>query len=727
MIIFLTRGKKRREQKPMIEQNKSRRPWAGRADSCSVSLLARPLPAPFVSVVPESWYITKLAALEINMADLENLLLEAAGRTSGSGRNKHLHRSSRCWHPDSYPGGVSDSKDNDSEDCHDYTGRKASRSHVPLKKRSKTRESQDDEDEDQDGLDHQIDSSDDSDVGSDLYRDEDDRQQLARLTELERELILSDRASKKDDKKLQKQMKSRWTRERKSQPEKETSTPVSSRGLRTSARFADKTPAKADALNVLRARRKRDPDAEQRLSNTSTGIRGSHTYSPISQKRFAASSPIGSSESGSEIRSDDGGSTGDGRMDYSDEERSKPEAEIPTFEDIKGITIRRSKLGKWFMEPFFDDLIAGCFVRVGIGVQSGQNIYRLCIVQNVELMDPSRQYELEKKVTSKYLNCVWGSANSAAQWQMARISDSIPSKEEFNQWVEEVDRSGGRMPSREEVLEKKGAIEKINNFVYSAAMVKQMLQEKKSVSTRPLNIAAEKEKLRREMEVARYKNDEAEAERITAKLLELKAVQQPQEKDEKALRLAEMNRKNRAENFRTASVSKQVSTRLKAGDAGYDPFSRRWTMSRNYYATKMEGVGDAAASAVEAAGSGDATKSASADSNNGTKNSAEAGMATTEAALEAAAGAGKLVDTSAPVDQGTVSNILHNFDLPISLARLQKFGGPLGAAAAFLARKQRVEATVGFQVPEDDGKRHLLTLTLQVHASFISLVYQQFF
>ncbi|GAB4859628.1 Protein RTF1, partial [Ancistrocladus abbreviatus] len=58
-------------------------------------------------------------------------------------------------------------------------------------------------------------------------------------------------------------------------------------------------------------------------------------------------------------------------------------------------------------------------------------------------------------------------------------------------------------------------------------------------------------------------------------------------------------------------------------------------------------------------------------------------MAATEAALEAAAGAGKL-----------------------------RFGGPHGAGAAFLARKQRIEATVGFQVPEDNSRRHLLTLTV---------------
>jgi RNA polymerase-associated protein RTF1 len=151
---------------------------------------------------------------------------------------------------------------------------------------------------------------------------------------------------------------------------------------------------------------------------------------------------------------------------------------------------------------------------------------------------------------------------------------------------------------------------------------------------------------------------------------------------------------------------KRVNTSLKAGEAGYDPFSRRWTRSRNYYVSKPGGVAPVA--------NGDAIgASATAISNGaGDKVTTEFGMEATAAALEAAADAGKLVDTSAPVDQGTVSNILHNFELPISLAALHRFGGPQGAQAGFMARKQRIEATVGCKVPENDGRRHALTLTV---------------
>lgn len=639
------------------------------------------------------------------MADLENLLLEAAGRT-GSGRKRHSLPPSRRQHDGSYSDGGSDSRDDDSDDELGFSSRKPSGSQVPLKKRLDSTERDDDQVSQEEGdgddghSDHEGDSSDESDIGDDLYKNEDDRRKLSEMTELQREMILSDRATKKDDKNLLGKIASKREKGKTTVPRKQTP-PLPSSRVRTSARSADRSAAKDDALNELRAKRlkQQDPEAHRRLREASRNS-GPRHFSP-KRKPFTSASLSSSSHSDSESRShsDDEGSTGDGGIGDSDDDRATSDG--PTFEDIKEITIRRSKLAKWFMEPFFEDLVVGCFVRVGIGRSKSGPIYRLCMVKNVDATEPERQYKLENKSTYKYLNVTWGNENSAARWQMAMVSDSAPLEEEFKQWVKEVDRSGGRMPSKQDVSEKKQAIQKINTFVYSAATVKQMLQEKKSASSRPLNIAAEKDRLRRELEVAQSKNNEAEVERIRTRLQELEAARQAKEKDAKALKLAEMNRKNRFENFKNASELKPVNSSLKAGEAGYDPFSRRWTRSRNYYASKP---GESGNNSVNGSVAGIGI--------NGTGVIAESGMVATAAAFQAAVDAGKLVDTSAPVDQGTESNLLHNFELPISLAILQKFGGAQGAQAGFMGRKQRIETTVGFRVPENDGRRHALTLTV---------------
>uniref|UniRef100_A0A453K284 Plus3 domain-containing protein n=1 Tax=Aegilops tauschii subsp. strangulata TaxID=200361 RepID=A0A453K284_AEGTS len=202
----------------------------------------------------------------------------------------------------------------------------------------------------------------------------------------------------------------------------------------------------------------------------------------------------------------------DNRDDEFDESPSR--LDPLKFDDVKSITLRRSKLVKWFMEPFFEDLVSGCFVRLGIGkTKSGTPKYRLCIVRNVDANDPDRQYKLESYETCKYLNVVWDNEANAARWQMTQVSDSPVLEEEFKEWLQEAEKNGVRIPTRQEVLEKK----------------------------------------------------------------------------EDIIKLEEMNRKNRAENFKNASEMKAVNTSLKAGEAGYDPFSRRWTRSRNYYAAKPEG------------------------------------------------------------------------------------------------------------------------------------------
>ncbi|KAH0717976.1 hypothetical protein KY285_014007 [Solanum tuberosum] len=639
--------------------------------------------------------------------ELTDLLLEAAGRTNTGGRNRPP-QSSRRHHKSSYSDDGSDSRDDDSDDGRGYSGRKLSGSQVPLKKRLDPQERDDDhsshgEGNDGDGYGNE---SDDDSIGSDLYKDDDDRQKLAQMTELEREMILTDRAAKKSDRSLHdKMIKDR------AQPRKQSSPPSHSRGMRSSTRALDRAADRDDALNEIRAKRARqqqDPEGQFKLRDAARKGSGGRGYSPIKRRSFTAAT-LGSSPTRgeSDSHSNEGDSSADDGMDDSDDDKSSPESQLPTFEDIKEISIRRSKLAKWFMEPFFDELIVGCFVRVGIGRSRSGPIYRLCVVRNVDSSDPNRQYKLENKTTSKFLNVVWGNENSAARWQMAMVSDSPPLRDEFDQWVREVERSGGRMPSKQDVLEKKEAIQKSNTFVYSADTVKQMLQQKKSATWRPLNVAAEKDRLRRDLEVAKMKNDEAEVERIKARLQELEDSRKVQEKDDKARRLAEMNRKNRVENFKNASELRPVNQLLKAGQAGYDPFSRRWTRSTNYFA---KGANEEA----EGASNGEAAAAAAlaAEDSNGAGGTADGGMAATAAALQAAAGAGKLVDTNAPVDQGTESNTLHDFDLPISLAVLQKFGGSQGGQAGFMARKQRIEATVGCSVPENDGRRHALTLSV---------------
>ncbi|XP_047156409.1 protein RTF1 homolog [Vigna umbellata] len=647
------------------------------------------------------------------MADLENMLLEAAGRTSSPVRKRHKSRNSKSKREGgaAFSDGGSHSREEDSDEGANKKPQRYS-SHVPLKKRlDVSRRSNNNSNRNEhggadleDGVpDRDGGSSEESDVGSDLYKNEDDKKKLANMTELEREMILSDRATKKCEKEFKEKMRSK--RENKNASAKtgsaaNSSYHPSSAKVRSSARNAERTTSKGNVLSELRAKRMKQQilDPHDKLGKAS----GSGSNSK--QKPGVTASPSSSSQSESVIRSDsERDSSDDGGLGDSDDDKNIHESRMPTFENIREITIRRSKLVKWLNEPFFEELIVGCFVRIGIGKSERGPVYRLCTVQRVDGGDPNKHYKVENRVTHKYLVCVWGSENSAKKFQVAVVSDSAPLEREFRQWVREVERTCSQMPSKMSVLEKKEAIRRTSAYVYSAATVKQMLEEKKSAPSRPLNIAVEKDRLKNLLEVAKCKNDEAEMDRILRKLADLEASRKSRENDAKALRLAEMNRKNKVENFKNLSEHKQLNANLKAGEEGYDPFSRRWTRSRNYYGKDTEKSED------KGEKDGEVSKG---EEKEETAVTTKIGVEVTELALQAAANEGKLIDTNAPVDGGTESYMLHDFDLPISLAELKNFGGPQGLKNGFLARKQKIEETVGCRVSENDGSRHALTLTI---------------
>ncbi|CAM6102901.1 unnamed protein product [Calypogeia fissa] len=637
------------------------------------------------------------------MADeaLDDMLLEAAGRPKGTHGAEKAGSSRRT--PAKRRGPIqgdssddqSDSKSendfDDDDDEEDYerggSSRKGDGSKMPLKKRLESSD-KDGEEGDQDGYESELS------FGSDLYKDEEDRNRLTAMTELEREMILHDRAEARDNYKMRVKagLRHKQMQVKTSQPRERDVGPPSSR-MRSSVREpreASRT-AKDNALNELVARRMKsqDPDLQRKYRDAGPSVareRERQVSVRSSRKRSYSESEYESDDDEESSREDDRSD----REASDDEDRMKKEEEAGV-DDIKSITIRRSKLAKWFMEPFFEDVVVGCYVRIGIGVSnSGQSIYRVCLVKNVDARDPAKQYTFENRHTYKYLNCVWGDENSAARWQMVRASDQAPTAKEIEDMFREVDRCGGRKLSKAGVNKKREALTKVNSFVYNAATVKQMLQEKKLATTRPSNIALEKDRITKELGVAEAKGDQAEVERLQARLRELEefSIQINKSKDAKALALAEMNRRNRFENFKNASDVKPANTDAKAGEAGYDPFSRRWTRSQNYYKTEAPKV----------------------------EKEEEREEKYVPAGAEPAAPSSKktMGVRVAPVDGSTKLFALHDFDLHISLAPFKQMGGTSsqGAHVAYMARKQSLEATWGAQVDSSDGRRHTLTLTV---------------
>ncbi|KAL5224784.1 hypothetical protein ABZP36_011423 [Zizania latifolia] len=338
------------------------------------------------------------------MPKLDDLLLQAAGLMGKGGgqprgsSNQRWQQQQRGRRGSSYSGG-SGSDDEDGGDSDDSDAaptyskkRPPSGSQVPLKKRHQPEKGGGggrggwQEGDDDDEFDEGRRSGDDSDsapsVGSDLYKDEDDKELLEKMSELDREMILAERSTRIDDYKLKQLARASSSKTEKSRRDSSPPPPLSR--ARSSTR-TDRSAAKS-ALDELRAKRMRQQDPEGYRNRFKDLIPQSG-----SPRRRAGSPPSdGSNDGDNRGRMNDHGRIAvDTRDDEFDESPSR--LDPLKFDDVKSITLRRSKLVKWFMEPFFEDLVSGCFVRLGIGkTKSGTPKYRLCIVRNVDASDPDR-------------------------------------------------------------------------------------------------------------------------------------------------------------------------------------------------------------------------------------------------------------------------------------------------------------------------------------------------
>lgn len=160
-----------------------------------------------------------------------------------------------------------------------------------------------------------------------------------------------------------------------------------------------------------------------------TKLRGFFLFgrSPPPLRRRPGTPPSDGGKSDSEDRKDD---------ELPEDSPTRPMQPIK-FEDIKDITILRSRLLKWFMDPFFEDLLPGCFVRVGIHQhKDGRRKYRLYMVRSVDASDPDKTYKFEHYTTYKYLILVTRTETSIDKCKMAEVSDSPPLENEFQEWLQ---------------------------------------------------------------------------------------------------------------------------------------------------------------------------------------------------------------------------------------------------------------------------------------------------
>ncbi|CAI5952044.1 unnamed protein product [Closterium sp. NIES-64] len=597
--------------------------------------------------------------------------------------------------------------------------------------------------------------------GSDLYKDDDDRERLQAMNEIDREQILFERDERRRSHLDKRELRKKLRQQQKLHPQQQQSFQrTQERTPRASAREPAASPAAPPPAAATAATTPEPAARGAPASGSAPGSVGGPSYTPPgsavarargfggverSRKEDALQQLEAKKAAKQQRRNDldaDRGADRDASDDGGSDDASRRKPPAPSPADAKPPASARSR-SPWCMEPYFESLVCGCFVRLGIGMNPhGQPVYRICEVVAVDAKDPSKQYKFEGRMTCKFLDCKWG--EHRARWQMARVSDKAANTQEILQLFREIERAHLHRVTKAAVQEKKAELESVRGYVYSAEVVASMLREKRAAAAKPKLVVMERERVRLDIAAAEQRGDLGAVEQLKAELEKLERIGEDKGEANKGRRevdLARMNKRNRQENFRTATNAPAGATETKTGEAAVDPFIRRWTRSQNYYKSP------AAPTAAAAPWSDDEDEGAGKDGGGKSKDGkgkdgkgekgkegkdadGKGGGAEEEREKEREKERERQLGSwlGQQLDERSKQVLRkHAFDMDIDLSVVDKWGGAGAAAAAqrgsvgpavweaaFLARKRQQEALYGAPIGVAAGEtpRGLRLLTL---------------
>lgn len=238
------------------------------------------------------------------------------------------------------------------------------------------------------------------------------RDSFMEMTEIDRELILEERREKLQkyqDRQLLKQMvadqdgggASGGSDDEDSRPRTRRKAPVSKR---------------AKQLEELKQRRKSKSEREEKRAKKRA--QGSDYDSDEENKgRRSPSVPI---------YTDSEDEDGEYEKEQKPSAKKKGKSREPAdLQDIRKICLPRAVLAKYWPCPWFGEYVEGAYVRMGVGQEKGEPVYRLAKVEKVAETASSRLYKLDNNVTDLKLTLIIGEDRKDMTMEM--VSNSAPS------------------------------------------------------------------------------------------------------------------------------------------------------------------------------------------------------------------------------------------------------------------------------------------------------------
>ncbi|KPJ02036.1 PREDICTED: RNA polymerase-associated protein Rtf1 [Papilio xuthus] len=293
----------------------------------------------------------------------------------------------------------------------------------------------------------------------------------------------------------------------------------------------------------------------------------------------------------SDIYSDDSGSDSEdnksqGRRSSSsssssggeEEEKKREEVEVKyadTRDQINKLRLSRFKLERLVHLPFFARVVTGCFVRIGIGNNNGNPVYR--VAEIIDVYETAKVYNLGNTRTNKGLKLRHGTQDRV--FRLEFVSNQEFTDNEFVKWHKAIKDANKKPPTMDFVRNKISEVKEALMYEFKEEDIEKIVAEKERFRSHPTNYAMKKTQLMKERDVAQLRGDDELVMDLNAKIQELedRASQLDKTRTSSIQSISYINNRNRKLNVETAEKAIMEEVKANKGKKQDDPFTRRHT------------------------------------------------------------------------------------------------------------------------------------------------------
>ncbi|CAH6720395.1 RNA polymerase-associated protein Rtf1p [[Candida] jaroonii] len=263
------------------------------------------------------------------------------------------------------------------------------------------------------------------------------------------------------------------------------------------------------------------------------------------------------------------------------------------FKDIGKVFIGRSFMLKYCFYPKFEESIVGCYGRVNLGPNPRTRTpsYRMVKIIGVEHR-PDKKYKVPNSQSDLYI-LVSQNKKQTKHFPMSVFSDSSIQMEEFNKYLNELNKNHEDIEYTEEINE---VYEEISTNLTEKSLndkeINQMIENKQKLSKNSNGFDAvfQKAQILDKLKIAKQQNRFEEVKKLSEELNKLEtSLIETNNKQNVANNLSSMtkvnerNRKLNLENIKKAELKSHNLKRLNTGNDDGNPFLRLKTVTRVFY------------------------------------------------------------------------------------------------------------------------------------------------